>query len=442
MLSGERLSAEHFETLGRLVSTPSAYTQVDPKGDEVALQERIWEMLSQCDCRVSRQEMDDGLRFNIIAQKGAPIDEAEFVVLLYGHVDTIKKKPTWDSAYELSRRGEMLHGIGVYDMKAGLLVMIDAMRNVQVPPGMTVVSAFCVGEERDSDGVRKLMEWPNIQNIDLVLSPEIGAMGNDPQGVMLESDHPKDVIVGRPGNVKSVLSVTTPDDHGYKVNVPDANDAWRELLNHLNFHFNRRCSGSVRTHPDFGREFVRTRHMETRESGGGEFESVATHAYSRLAVRIAPPTTIEEIRRWQQQTLEELMRAERWAEFTESGTSYNPYVVRTDSPKARAVFRAVEEYYGGVRFSPGQAVADGAYGHHAMNRHIAAPTQYSIAQRTLRGAGELPPLPAEYVPWLDIGPLGQGAHKRTERVYEASLVRLLEFYRTLLGGRLLDHLRA
>jgi|GEM_PF-3832960 len=447
MSSEERLSSEHFETLSRLVAVPSPYTQVEPAGDEVELQELILELLSECDCRISRQEIGDSRRFNIIAQKGAPIEESKFSVLLYGHSDTIKKKPQWDSKYELSRNGKTLHGVGVYDMKAGLLVMIDAMRNVQVPPGTTVVAAFCVGEERDSDGIKKLMEWPHIKKIDLVLSPEIGTMGNDSQGVMVESDYPKDIIVGRPGNVKSALSVTTPDSHGYDVNVADANDAWRQLLNHLNTQFNLRCSGSVCTHPNLGNEFIRTRYMETRESAGGEFESVATRAFSKLAVRIVPPTTIDEIRTWQQQALEQLMLAENWAEqrisaeFTRFGTSYDPYVIRTDSPKAQAVLRAVEEFYGGVRLSPGKAVADGAYGHREMNRHIAVPTQYSIEKFAQRGAVEIPPLPPEYVPWLDIGPLGEGAHKRTERVYEESVVRLIECYRMMLRGRLLDNLK-
>lgn len=445
----ERLNARQFQTLSDLVSIPSAYSQMKPVCDEVELQESIWSMLQDPSIRLSRQQMEDEGRFNIIAQKGCPIEQSRYVVMVYVHTDTIKKKKVWKESidYELVRDNEFLRGVGVYDMKAGVMTLIDTLQTVDLPEGITLVGAFCVGEERDSDGVEKLMEWPHIDRVCIVLSPEIGSMGNDPNGEMRERDAPKDIIVGRPGNVKSILTVTASESHAYAVDQPDANEALRTALNHLFAGFARRGGSDLRSHPDFGKERMRERHVQTLDSDDGEFESVATGAIAKLAMRIVPPTTIGEIRAWQQRSLGDLMQAGRWAEcrlggeFSKFGMSYDPYVIRTDSLHAQAVFEAAAQHYGSYTLSPGQAVADGAYAHWYMNRKrgIEEPsnfTQFSI--RDVRSPDQR--CLENYVPWIDIGPLGQGAHKRTERVYEASLVKLIGFYHHYLTCALPENL--
>ncbi len=444
------LNSRQFETFQRIVAIPSPFTQIDPVGDETELQETIWGMLEDPSVRLSKQVINEGQnRFNIIAQKGATIEEAKYVVMVYVHTDTIKKKFQWKDMidYKLVRDGDLLRGIGAYDMKAGVMLLIDLLQTVELPEGVTLVGAFCCGEERDSDGIRKLMEWPHIHRVNVVHSPEIGAMGNDPRddSIMLEKDYPKDIIVGRPGNVKSNLVVTVQDSHAYKTDVPDAVDAWRHLANHLKQQLSDRTVSKTLEHPDFGKEFLRFRHANTAEAG--EFESVATEMRSRLAIRIHPPTSIESIRVWQQNALDLLVRSEHWsdygidAQFTEAGMSYNPYIIRTDSPDVLAVANAVEEHYGAYRFSVSQAIADGAFGHFEMNRRrgIVEPrdfNQYAVGQ--VRPHDQ--PVPEHYVPWLDIGPLGQGAHKKSERVYEESLVKLIEFYRQYLIDYLLRYL--
>jgi len=386
-------------------------------------------------------------RYNIIAQKGAPIEQAEYVVMIYVHTDTIKKKPQWKDAidYKLKRDGDFLRGIGVYDMKAGAMMLTDLFQTIELPEGVTLVGAYCCGEERDSDGINKLMEWPYIKHVNIVLSPEIGSVGNDPDDdlIMLEKDHPKDIIVGRPGNVKSNLIVTAGDSHAYKTDASDAVDAWRELSNHMKSCLEQRHQQSD-IHPDFGKEFLRFRSVGT--TGKGEFESVATEMRSRLALRITPPTNINEIRTWQQEALEDLLESREWskygldAQFTRAGMSYNPYIVRTDSKDVKEVAKAVENQYGDYKFTAGQAVADGALGHWHMNKkrdiNPKLSNQYSIDQ--LRTPDD--PVPDKYVPWLDIGPLGQGAHKKTERVYEESLVKLIAFYNYYLTQHLQQYL--
>jgi len=448
--SMRQIEPDQFETLRRLVAIPSAYSQKEPIGDEVVIQNAIWEMLQETGTLPSKQFLKDGKRFNIIAKKGAPIERAKYVVMVYVHTDTIKKKEAWHGVtdYKLVRAGEFLHGIGVYDMKAGVMMLIDLLQTVNVPEGITLVGAFCAGEERDSDGIEKLMEWPDIHRVNIVLSPEIGTLGNDVAGNMIEQDNPKDIIVARPGNVKSLLTITAGDSHAFNTSQPDANEALRTAHNHLFAEFAKRgASGLQRNHVDLGIERLRERHIQTLDDDEGEFESVATGAQSKLTARIVPPSTIEEVRRWQQQALSSLMHTESWpdfglqAEFTQFGMSYNPYVIRTDAPAIQPVIGAVNQCYGGYRFSAGKAVADGCYGHKNMNalRGINDPssyTQYSIG-------GPRPPdqpVPVSYVPWLDIGPLGQGAHKKTERVYEESLVQLIAFYRTYLTRHLPEFL--
>lgn len=438
MSSGElQLNDPQYETLERLVGCPSPYSQVDPISDENRIQEMIQGMI-QGHCRCSRQEVSNMScpqepRFNIIAEKGAEIQNARFVVMIYVHVDTIKQKPHWKNDYQLRREGEFLKGIGSYDMKSGVMLLVDLLRTVKVPKNITLVGAFCVGEERDSDGISTLMQWPYIKSVNLVLSPEIGSMGNyQHSGQMLESDNPKDVIVGRPGSAKINLLITTGDSHIYNVQAPNAIDLTRSFVNRLIKEFEQRSNGGLRMHGNFGLEDITPRSQKSLEDG--EFASVPAGQNTRFEVRIVPPTTVEEIRRWFQEVLETVMMEEHWtqrrigAQLTTFGMFYEPYIIRTDSPHARFVFDAVKKHYGAVRLSPGQAVSDGSFGHFHLNQHL---RDASITQQTIT---QIPadPCPLTYCPWIEIGPLGQGAHKDTERVYEASLVMLIDFYRSFI----------
>lgn len=425
----EQLNSRQYETLERIVGIPSPFTQEDPVGDETELQDAIHHMLDDPSVRLTKQNIDaDSKRYNIIAQKGAPLEDAKYVVMVYVHTDTIKKKSEWGDAidYKLVRDGDVLRGIGAYDMKAGAAMLIDLLQTVDMPEGVTLVGAFCCGEERDSDGIQTLMEWPGIGKVNVVLSPEIGTNPN-------ESDNPKDIIVGRPGNVKSNIIVTAQDSHAYKEEAANAFDAWVELYMSLRSELYSRINGEVCSHPDFGNEKMQPRDSETEK--GGEFESIVAANRAKFAVRIVPPTKIDDIREFQQHVLDELKADGNWddygidAQFTKLGTSYNPYMVRTDSAHVQSVAAAAEEFYGASRLSPGLAVADGAYGHEYMNRKRGMDkwsdfNQFSLADKRTPDQ----PVPEEYVPWLDIGPLGDGAHKKTERVNEASLVKLIEFY--------------
>lgn len=436
-----QLNRDQFDTLSRLVAIPSAYSQQEPVCDEVNIQNSIWDMLQDTNMLTSKQHLDDFRRFNIIAQKGVAIEHAKYVVMIYVHTDTIKKKKTWGGItdYNLVRNGQFLSGIGIYDMKAGVMLLTDLLRTIDIPEGITLVGAYCVGEERDSDGIEKLMEWPHIHRVNIVLSPEIGSLGNDTEGNILERDNPKDIIVARPGNVKSCLTITAKDSHAYNIEQPDANEALRTALNHLFSEFAKRGPDGLRSHADLGIERLRERHIETLDADGGEFESVATGALAKITARIVVPSSVEGIRNWQQETLNSLILSGRWhevglgGEFTQFGMSYDPYIVRTDAPDIQPVIKAAEQCYGGSRFSAGKSVADGAYGHKKMNEMHGISDPAFFTPNSIEDLYPPDkPVPSGYVPWLDIGPLGEGAHKKTERVYEESLVRLIEFYREYL----------
>ena len=410
-------------------------------GNEAAIQQLLWEMLQGHDLRLSQQqvgEQKDG-RFNIIAQKGAPIEEAEHVVMVYVHTDTIKKKPEWSGKadYTLSRAGANLHGVGSYDMKAGVMLLTDILQTVDIPPGLTLVGAYCVGEERDSDGMKALMEWPHIRKVHLVLSPEIGTVWDEEKG-NIESDSPKDIVVGRPGNVKSSIVTTAGGGHAFRINEPNTKKAMRTWLNHLEEALWKREKGEIRRHPDFVREHLNERDEPRGDKPGAEFESVPSRTAEVFSIRTVPPTNVEEIRAWQQQSLDRLMEGEHWGdqglhgELNRYGTSYNPYIALTNSPDVQAVHAAVAKHYGEARFSVGQAVADGCWGHEKMNTHLGSPSQPRLSE-TIE-------CPDGYVPWLDIGPLGNDAHHSRERVSEESLRKLIDFYRLFLTQYLPDHL--
>ncbi len=390
------------QILSDLVSEPSFYSRVEPVGNECAIQERIEELLKKTGCLLERQQVDDD-RWNLIAQKGSPIDEAELVILLYCHTDTIMGENDWHNTYDLQCSDGKMGGVGVYDMKAGVMAIIDLLRETEFPKGMTVVGAFCVGEEQESDGAITLLQWPKLSRVDLVLSPEIATIAD-----RQENDHPKDVVIGRRGTVKTWCNVGVESAHAYKTQLPDANDAFIELRNNLWSRFR------PRRHEFLGDECLKLRWMSTL--GGGEHAQTAARVRAKFAHYIVLPTTIKEMCDWQAACLNDIMTERRWVEQKISAqitrgrlTSYPPYLIDRDVPLARGVLEGVGDFYGGYNPVAGGSSADGCIIY-----------------------------PEFHMPWFDIGPKGGLEHSGNEYVSEESLVRLIDCYRQLLIEKLPD----
>ncbi len=249
------LNLRQLEILEELVGTPSWYAPPNDrhgrqKNDEGGVLDTIEEYLQQADIDVRRVgRIDAPNRRSIVAMKGEQKNQ-DFTLLLYGHVDTVYPRgfpSEWKNPLQLRRDNDTLHGLGVYDMKAGIMGIIDILREVDVPPGVRVVGAFCPDEEGDSIGALDAIAWMKKHGIkpDLVLSPEIATMRK-----RQEKDSPKDVIVNRVGHVKSLVRLTTPQMHGFDGSAADAGVELIELIKYMD----ERASTDARQHANFGKQ--------------------------------------------------------------------------------------------------------------------------------------------------------------------------------------------
>lgn len=92
---------------------------------------------------------------NAIAHRGAPVNDAEFHIVMLGHIDTVPG----DIAVRIE--DGILHGRGSVDAKGPLAVMLVAASGIEVPTGVCLTVAGAVGEETaGSVGARHLVgQW-------------------------------------------------------------------------------------------------------------------------------------------------------------------------------------------------------------------------------------------------------------------------------------------
>jgi glutamate carboxypeptidase len=141
-----------IEALVRLESPSTDKAAVDRCGSELA---RRIELMGARVARLPQASVGDHVRAEFAAAEGSP------QVLLLGHFDTV-----WDVGqiarmpYEV-REGR-LHGPGIFDMKAGLAVTLQAVRLLRTaappPPLPRIVMLWTTDEEVGSGTSRRVIE--------------------------------------------------------------------------------------------------------------------------------------------------------------------------------------------------------------------------------------------------------------------------------------------
>lgn len=183
-----------FESLIRI---PSVFP------NETALAEWIYNYLHNAGWNVRKQQVGKD-RFNVLAEKG----DAPHAVMLYGHLDTVPLYGEWDTPpFELTERGDRLFGLGASDMKGGIFVILEAVMSLPERLNKTIKLAFCVDEENDSLGAYALSRDPFLENVALILVPEIGDARPKKAGAI-------SVGLGRRGRVGISIAVPGISAHG------------------------------------------------------------------------------------------------------------------------------------------------------------------------------------------------------------------------------------
>lgn len=412
------LNARQYEMLDTLVKTPSWFVPVNDQHrraphDERQIMERIEEMLAQVnDAAVIRVSgaaagsIDRFKRYSMFAERGELKDPA-FTILLYAHVDTVYPDGfpnEWPNPLQLIPDGDMLHGLGVWDMKAGAMAAIDVFREARVPPGVRLQIALCHDEEMESAGAIDMVNWLKERGAvpDLTISPEIATLTN-----MEGRDFPKkDVVASRIGHVKSLAKIIVPQAHRFNRGALDAEKELYFFRSYLEAMFER----DRKTHKFFRRDAEDLSITESHVPRARGFSNT-TSGIMRLSYLNVPGNSVRDVLDWERQCFEDCRKIRNWtrkhAEFcfdeTPHETSYEPYVIDTKTDISRAVLKGVTNVYGGYKLRGGGSTSDA----NILNRAFGTPC-------------------------FDIGPDGRDAHHRGEGVSAQSTAKNIEFLRHMV----------
>lgn len=114
------------------------------------------------------KQLVENERENILAEKG----RGKKSILLYCHLDTINITDGWKTnPLNLIIKNDKAYGLGAWDMKAGLTVVLSAFLNFN-PKNIKVKICLCVDEENISKGGHKLIDTAFMNDVSCVISPE------------------------------------------------------------------------------------------------------------------------------------------------------------------------------------------------------------------------------------------------------------------------------
>lgn len=423
--SPDELNDEQMHLLRTLVGIPSWYRTQPEKGrqpcNEHAILEAIEEMLRGTGCALTHVPIPhDPHRHTLVAEKG---DRRGVPIMLYGHVDTVVPADiAWENPYTLRQDGDKLAGLGAYDMKAGVMAIIDILRTFQVPKGVRLVGVFAPDEEENSRGVQALLDpacpWKGMEDVQLVLSPEIVTIRK-----RAEIDEPrKDIITGRMGHLKTELNLTVPQEHAF-TKAPRATGECNAVISALHREFEAPPQSPSKVRAYFGSlpEVFEPRELHIPRADG---LSVTTSAHVKLRHLLLPPRTIETALTAQIACVQRVSEQRAWAkkgvtctlQRSVAETSYDPYTVDMSHPLAVAVSSSIQSAYGDVKYKGGASTSD-------ANVFAA----YFASQ-------------GRNVPVLDLGPIGGKAHHREEWVSQRSIARHIAWMRKFLSEDLLHAL--
>jgi len=364
---------EAVELLRKLVSINSVYP------NERELGEFLESYLKEIGFSVQRQKISDG-RFNVLAEKGTQGKS----ILFYGHMDTVPASKDWArNPFILTEEEDNLRGLGVWDMKAGLAIILkaveDSKRNIKI--------AFCVDEENISEGVHKLAEGNFLNNVEYALCSESGDTNRDHLGVRM-------MTLGRRGRAVYLIEVHGIAAHGGLKIGKSALLAASRIVQFLE-------NMELRTHEMLPQatQFVR------RINSEAEGLTTPERAVIELDRHLVPPETFESV-------LEELR--EQLKEFEKDGirinvsikerkTPYiNSYVTPRDNEHVRRIEKIIRERFGEVKYEYGSSVAD---------------------EGVIAGKG---------IPVITIGPKGGDDHSPNEWLSKKSFLETIELYKEII----------
>lgn len=155
------MNLSNIDLLTRLVGFDSV-----SHNSNLPIADFICDYLDGAGCRITRNPSADGTKTNIIVAAGPEESGPDRAGLVFsGHMDVVPaEEPEWQSnPFELTPRGDALHGRGTCDMKGFLAVAMNRMaagRQTSLTHPLALV--FTYDEEVGTMGARRLVEtWPD-----------------------------------------------------------------------------------------------------------------------------------------------------------------------------------------------------------------------------------------------------------------------------------------
>lgn len=300
--------------------------------------------------------------------------------LLIGHTDTVWPEGTLDGALPWSQEGDVVRGPGAYDMKAGIVVMLEALRRLQPLP----------------------RERRRAVRIVLVADEEVGSPESGPllaerargavAAIGFESPHPDGALkVGRRGSARVRIAVTGRAAHA-ALDPEHGISAVDELVDQL-----MRVREIVADPALPGPVLCNVGTI----SGGARANVIPARAQAEIGLRFTDPVTEERVMR----ALAALPPVRTGAEIVVETLSSRPAWVA--SAQDAALVAAIERSAAGI----GQR----------------------IEARPAAGAGDTNLLGALGLPTVDgFGPRGGGAHAEDEHFLRSSLGERIALLRAVL----------
>jgi len=345
--------------------------------------------LAKCGFSVKRVEIAPG-RFNVVGERGSRGKP----VLLYGHMDTVPAYGDWKGdPLALREEGGKLHGLGVFDMKAGIAAILCACEE-KTDRRLRVV--FCVDEENDSEGAHAVASAGLFDGVEAALSTEIAAGAGECRG-------PREITLGRRG--RCVIEIDVPGKSAHGANATRGVNAITEAAR-LALELGK-LDGKLGKHSLLPPPTLFVRKI----SGESTSLSVPDRAQIELDIHLVVPQTPQSMLKGISKFIAAQYASGKFAEIDGKRIRARlkarkvpylaPYATPEANPAVQLLSGIVKEKFGEVRYAYGASVAD--------DNVLAA-----------------------HAPTFSIGPMGGGEHTRNEWASKESCLQLAEVVRELV----------
>ena len=170
---------------------------VFPKEEGFALFIKKW-LEKNTDCKIEVQPVDKG-RNNLLITRG----KGKRSILLSGHLDTVSVVDGWKTdPFKAEVSGNKLFGLGAWDMKSGLAVILNLITNFE-SKNYTLKVSLSVDEENYSVGAHRVIDSGFCKDVDFVMIPEPGFVHGE-----------NGISIGRSGRATYIVEIKGISAHG------------------------------------------------------------------------------------------------------------------------------------------------------------------------------------------------------------------------------------